>query len=152
RLLELLSRPGQTVPLPLIQEIARDAKTTPETTARLVELLAAQPGIGSDRVARLRLRAALLERLGRNDELLTILEELVASDSDPPLASRLLRAYQEAERWDDLLRASAKIAAADPFFDVGWWRVDALAHLGRYDELATECASLLERSKAFGKL
>jgi len=152
RLLELLGRPGQTVPLPLLQEIARDTKITPEMTARLVELLATQPGIGADRLARLRLRAALLERLGRSDELLATLEALVASDNDPLLANRLLRAYRDAGRWEDVLRASAKISAADSFFDVGWWRVDALAQLGRHDELATECASLLERSKTMGKL
>ena len=148
RLLGALARPGRTVPLSLLQEAARDANATSDELTQLLILLDAPPGTRPDRIARLRLRVALLDRLGRRDGLIAALDELVALDPDPLLAFRLLGLYREASRWEDLLRASARVDASRSGFDPRWWRLEALGALRRYDEMVGEASGILARWRA----
>lgn len=148
RLVESLEQPGRTAPTRLLQDVATDPKAASDDLTRLLGLLDAQPGTGSDRVERMRLRAGVLDRLGRKEELLIALNELVAVDSDPGVARRLLSGYREAGRWDDVLRAAARIAATQTSAETGWWRLEALRALGRTDEMVTEADALLGRIRA----
>jgi len=152
RFFESMARPGRAVPVSLMRDIARDPKSSPEDLLRLVDVLVAQPGAGSDGVARLRLRVALLDRLGRSDQMLAALEYLTTVDADPSLVDRLLRTYRDAGRWSDVLRATGRIQGGDAGFEVGWWRLEALSTLGRSDELLRDAEVLIGRFRQAGLL
>ena len=152
KLLDAIANPGALAPVSLLRDIARDPKSSPQDLARLVDVLASRPGTGSDGVARLRLRVALLDRLGRNDELLVALEDLTVVDGDPGLVNRLLGAYRDAGRWNDVLRATGRIQGGDTGFEVGWWRLEALSALGRSDELLRDAGALIARFRQSGVL
>ena len=145
QLVDTLSRPERAVPLPLIQDLARDAKTPDDELLRLASLLATQPGMGAERTARLRLRVDLLDRLKRQDEVLAALEQLTALDPDPLVAFQLIQRYHDAARWEDVLRVTARTDPTKTVFETGWWRLEALSALSRHDELAAEADALLAR-------
>ena len=145
RLIDALSQPDRVVPLSLLQDMARDTRASDEELSRLVLVLASQPGTGADRIARLRLRVALLDRLNRQADMLVSLDELAMLDADPLVAFRLLDQYRKAGRWEDVLRVTAKIEPSQTGFDAGWWRVDALGALGRYDDMVNEANAIIAR-------
>jgi tetratricopeptide (TPR) repeat protein len=111
-------------------------------------VLATQAGTGSDRVAGLRLRVALLDRLRRDTDALVALNELATLDPDPLVAFRLLQRYRELGRWDDVLRVTAAIDPGQASFEMGWFRLEALGALGRPDELLSEADTLIGRLRA----
>jgi hypothetical protein len=145
RLVEALARPGPLKPLPLLQDVAKDKKASDDELARVVGVLVAHPGTGADRVARLRLRVAVLDRLGRRAEMLTALDELATLDADPFVALRLLDAYRDAGRWDDVLRVTARVDAAPTGFETSWRRLEAFGALSRFDELSRDADALIAR-------
>ena len=133
------------MPLPLLKDVARDKKASDDELARVVGALVAHPGTGADRVARLRLRVAVLDRLGRLADMLAALDELATLDPDPFVALRLLDAYRDAGRWDDVLRVTARIDAAPTGFETSWRRLEAFGALSRHDELSRDAQALLAR-------
>lgn len=145
RLMEILARPGRVVPLNLLREMAGDLRSTPEELARLVDVLRAEPADAPDRPGRLRLLAALLERLGRKDEMIATLEQLVTVDADPRLTWRLLDAYRNQERWKDVLRLASTIERKGTAIPLAWYRMDALGALGRVDDLLAEAKAQIVR-------
>ena len=147
RLLAVLAQPGQSVPLPLLQEVARDKKASEDELARLLTVLIAEPGAGAERLGRLRLRVELLDRLDRREELVPALEELAGVDPDPFVAYRLLDRLRGASRWQDVLRVAARIDIAQSGLEFGWWRLEAFAALSRYDEMSAEAQALIGRSR-----
>jgi len=147
KLLQALAQPGIAVPFPLLREVTRDPNTPHDELAQVLSVLVAQPGSGAERVTRLQLRVELLDRLHRRDEAIAALEELAGLDRDPYVAVRLLRAYREAGRWEDVLRVVGRFEEAKSGFEFGWWRLEAFAAMGRYDELSTEALALVGRSR-----
>jgi len=145
KLLEVLTQLEAAPPYPLLREIARDEHATDEELGQVVSAINALPGEGADRVARIRLKVEILDRLRRQVDLLPALEELAGLDPDPFVAVRLLGAYREAGRWDDVLRATAHLDAASPVVETSWWRIEALGALQRFDEMQREADALIDR-------
>jgi tetratricopeptide (TPR) repeat protein len=148
RLVGAFARPGALIPLPPLQDVARDAKASDEDLTRVADVLVARPGTGADRVARLRLRAAVLDRMGRRAEMLAALDELAALDTDPLIALRLLDGYRDAGRWEDVLRVTAQVDATQSGFDPDWRRLEAFAASGRLDELSRDASALITRLRS----
>jgi hypothetical protein len=143
RLTGALAEQGSWVPLPVIQEIAEDKQTTADELNRLISVLDAQPGEGSERLARARMRVDLLDRVGRHADALTALDSLATSDPDPMLTRRLVSAYRDAARWDDVLRVTSRLTDETWGFEWHWWRLDALGALSRLDDLAADAQSVV---------
>jgi hypothetical protein len=149
RLLEALSRPGRSIPYPLLVDIAIDPRSSSEELSRLAEVLDAPSGEPEERVRRLKLRIDVLDRLGREDERLAETERLSTLDSDPSILWTLLAEYRRTERWEDLLRTLDR-TKTDGGWGGGWARLEALAALGRLDELAKQAAALVDRMPRSG--
>lgn len=150
RVLTVLSQPGRVVPYPLLADIAADEQASNDELSRIAEILEAQPGEAGERVERLRLRIAVLDRLERRDERLAETERLAGLDPDPVVLWNLLVEYRTAERWEDVLRTLERLQSAGPFLDGSWMRLEALAALGRLDELEKETAALIEKMPRTG--
>ena len=145
RLVTSLSTPHQVIPIPLIADIARDPRSSEDDLERLAAILSRQPGEGADHVARLRLRVAILDRLGRTDDMLAALEELSRADPDPTIVMELRSRYAKAGKWEDVLRTVDRLPTEPWRIDPGWYRLEAYGALGRFDDLGKEADALLGR-------
>jgi tetratricopeptide (TPR) repeat protein len=150
RLLEALAKPGGIVPYPFLVDIAIDPKSSDEELARIAEILRTQPGEAQERVARLKLRIDVLERLHRDEERLAEIERLSTLDSDPSILWTLLAEYHRMERWEDLLRTLDRTRQEGTPWAGGWTRLEALAALGRLDDLEKEASALIDRMPKTG--
>lgn len=148
KLLAALEQPGHSAPLNLLRELAWDPKATPEDLGQLADVLGRNPGPEAERTPRLRLRADLLERLQRRDEMIATLEELTKIDQDPAIDFRLLNDYRAAGRWEDLLRLIDRAGSERANDLTDWCRMQAYGGLGRYDEMTRAAEAVIERYKA----
>jgi tetratricopeptide (TPR) repeat protein len=145
RLVAALSAPDQVFPIPLIADIARDPSSSPEELERLAAILSRQPSRGADHVDRLRLRVAILDRLGRADDVVAALVELSKADQDPTVVMELRALYAKAGKWEDVLRTVDRLPTEPGWIDPGWYRLEAYGALGRFDDLEKEADALLGR-------
>jgi hypothetical protein len=76
-------------------------------------------------------------------------KRLSTLDPDPSILWTLLAEYRRTERWEDLLRTLDR-TKTDEGWGGGWARLEALAALGRLDQLEKEAADLVDRMPKTG--